>query len=150
MRILAIDPGGTTGLVVLNDTRILWYGQRRLTLGAMYHVLQRMKPDQVVCEDFRIYPSHAATFTWARLFTVRLIGVIELYCEQTATPITLQMAATAKQFIAARNINIRGEHARSAAQHGLYFLYRHRKVATSVCYKIARTGVRPKNTGKKR
>ena len=138
MKLLAIDPGETTGLAWFEDLRLLRVWQVRLTLRAMFGLLRHLHPEFVVCEEFLVYP-HVRALSWSRLFTVRLIGVVELYCELTQTPIVLQSASAAVQFIPA--VNVSGDHGKSAVRHGLLFFYRKCGIAASICHTIAGTGL---------
>lgn len=97
MRILAIDPGGTTGLVVGNllDNKggfQLYPDQRKLLHKGMYDYLVETDPDGIIYESFE-YRNRARP--GLELISAELIGVILLYATQHDKPLRKQTASYA-------------------------------------------------------
>lgn len=89
-RILGVDPGGTTGfvLVTLDQMPIIaahWTGAEdsksiRIRALEFLTILRAHVPDVVVVEDYRVYRNTAKTHIGQRLFTSELIGCYETVC----------------------------------------------------------------------
>jgi hypothetical protein len=79
-RILAIDPGVTTGycLAVHEDPNLIYlsYGERKLNVNDFWNVLAMTSADYLICEDFE-YRNRARA--GLDLTPVKLIGLVELY-----------------------------------------------------------------------
>jgi hypothetical protein len=131
--LLVIDPGETSGYAVFKHGQLInsgsidapgVEGQAMKVLG----LVCLYKPTQVLVEDYKIYASKLAQHTWSSLNTPQLIGAIKHICEQNKTPITFQMASTAKQFCTDDKLKQWGfwkrgdKHARDAIRHGCYYL----------------------------
>ena len=147
-KILAFDPGGTTGW-----TRVHLYprGQENSSGArfeeadrswdggqfgpgphhkALYKFLIMERPLHVVCESFqyRVIQSGGATMPGIRLDSVEYIGVIKLYCELTKTPLFLQTAGEVKPLWTDEKLKklglwARGEqHRRDAVRHALHHI----------------------------
>lgn len=91
MRLLAIDPGETTGYVVLEvverDVLPTLYAHGELdthelvpSVYAFQKLFYAYVPDQVVIEDYRVYAGAAGLHVGMRLHTPELIGIIEAVC----------------------------------------------------------------------
>ena len=93
MKILAIDPGETVGIVGLEivGDQVLLRFPRNLTLSYFKDFLtensSRLQVDVVVVEDYRIFASHAREHIGARLITPELIGFIEAHCRLHGIPL---------------------------------------------------------------
>lgn len=129
MKILAIDPGETTG-VVLMDTDNLGSLQ-----GATVHlwdridlIIQEMVPDVLVFEAWRLYPHMAKIMIGNEFLPVQVIGVLRYLAEKHHIPVVLQTAAQAKG-IKPSEIpqSISGPHLRDAWCHAEYYRRFHKE-----------------------
>ena len=127
MRILALDPGRTTGAAYFpNDpSRLYMVLQRQLPYShkAVSNHLRLVNPDIIVCESF-VYQRRDKV----DLSPVEMIGVVKLWCEQNETPYHEQTPSQAKKFWDDKKIKTCGlwipgnPHAMDAARHLLYFM----------------------------
>lgn len=93
MKVLAIDPGKTTGFSLTpqrgvidlwqTDYSVLSPGSPHLTFHA---ALAKVMPDVIVCERFDFRQNK----TGVDYTPIEYIGVVELYCQQTGTPLYYQ------------------------------------------------------------
>jgi len=124
MLIISIDPGGVTGLAIhkvlpekrtstpelktfdydsdLNDGSIyvdaLLTEQHHLEL---YDMLNNLKPDQILCEDFIYQVRYVAGSNQAvalEIISREYIGVCKLYSQVTATPLKMRRPAEGFDF----------------------------------------------------
>jgi len=98
--VLAVDPGGNTGLAWLLDRE---FGSQVVADGRFgFHawfteaVAKIATPLVAVCEDFII--TSATARKTAQPDPYRIIGWLELWCHQHAVPFVLQTPAQAKGF----------------------------------------------------
>ena len=94
MRVVAFDPGGTTGIATLqldDDGIIKTDGWQVKTAFEVYSLLKSTKWDQVVYESFR-YERRGNV----NLKPVEIIGVIKLACEMFGLPLMAQTPSTGK------------------------------------------------------
>lgn len=95
MRIMAFDPGGTTGIAVFFANRFMNAGQ----LGPhphhvdLYNELEQLQPEVVICERF----VHRTTIG-VDVTALEYIGVITLWCEQNKVHLRMQTPSAAKAF----------------------------------------------------
>ena len=142
--LLALDPGDTTGWAVFVGTQCIQTGALRLDIAEMWFFLQKVKPNYVACENFVLYAHKAQAQSWSPLNTIRLLGVIELYCILHAVPYTLQLAAEAKGFI--KDVARRAtKHEEDAIRHGYYFLYKTHRLRAGECVTQAKASICPKS-----
>lgn len=105
MRIISIDPGGTTGWATcsldMNNPEPLWLpklsdhfddmgqltGEHHRTLRAL---LIKVKPDLIVCERFEHRNND-----FAKLVSLEYIGVVKLYSQEVNCDLVLQGASQA-------------------------------------------------------
>lgn len=133
LRVLALDPGETTGACVFNGPHL--FDARQLQTGLMpqaavevCHYIQGFDPDIVVIEDYRVYSWKTKDHAWAGLHTPRLIGATEYICHQLLKPLVKQTAQQGKGFctddkLMAWGLYQKGEkHARDAIRHACYYL----------------------------
>ncbi len=86
MKIVALDPGGTTGVSILQREPDSWTHQQ---LGpedhhaALWHLLQTVAPDIVVCERFNYQRRELDKGVSLVLVSVEYIGITKLYCKQS-------------------------------------------------------------------
>lgn len=134
-RLLCLDPGKTTGWAFFEDGTLTRWGQleqcyddNNIDAVAMNNLLEELKPDFIVYEDYRVYAHKLDRHTFSPIMTIRLLGVIEMYCQIKGIPAQKQMAATAKNFCTDSKLKTwnfwkRGmRHSRDAIRHGCYFL----------------------------
>jgi len=136
-RVLALDPGETTGACVFEGPDLL--DARQLTTGLMpqaawevwKYIRTYRTPDLVVViEDYRVYSWKAKDHAWAGLHTPRLIGATEYICYYQLNEVSLvkQMAQQAKGFCTDDKLRSWGvyqegqKHARDAIRHACYYL----------------------------
>lgn len=125
MRILALDPGRTTGAAYFPDDDTFHVEQRELAYShkSLYNYLRLVNPDIIVCESF-VYQRRDKV----DLSPVEMIGVIKLFCERNGTPYHEQTPSQAKKFWEDKKIKTCGlwipgnPHAIDAARHLLYFM----------------------------
>lgn len=122
MKIIAFDPGGTTGFakVVIPEEK-LDVGQLLWNRATIWYFLNNEYPDQVVYEKFFYQRRDKVD-----LRPVEVIGIIELWCELNAIPVVSYSAATAKNFWTDAKMRKVGgwfegmPHATDATRHLLY------------------------------
>lgn len=89
--ILAIDPGETTGMMLLREGvcfPVTVFKDEGLC--RYLDVLESLTPSMIVIEKFHLSPSKAKDLAWNTFHTCEVIGIVKLYAEKTHTPITLQ------------------------------------------------------------
>lgn len=89
MRVLSIDPGGTTGYVdvALTDSIVvLRPSQDKDTCGQLYTKLKSWQPEFILCENFSCRAVNNPSMT---MISAHLIGVMKLYGEQHNVPYML-------------------------------------------------------------
>ncbi len=142
MRILALDPGGTTGwgayscLIIPGIEMATIYMSQKFTCGhitgANHHLElrnflgnQRTTAFVVVCERF----DDRATGHHVDPVALEYIGVVKDWCEENDVPLVMQMPSQAKTFT--KNVNLRRlgiwegsrwKHAMDAYRHLLWYL----------------------------
>lgn len=96
MRIIALDPGVTTGVAIYDiDTDRYEFEQLPESLEATHDCLSLMSPDVVLYEDFKFRPN----LMKAETYSLQVIGVIKLWCEQRfIEPALTPLPAEAKAF----------------------------------------------------
>jgi hypothetical protein len=122
---VALDPGGTTGYAIVDDSRIKDFGQ----LGGEHHMplyndlTYIWKPDLVICERF----VHRQTLGVDQT-ALEYIGVVKLFCQATETELIMQTAAIAKGFWTDAKLRKTGlwmtnqRHAMDAVRHALVWI----------------------------
>ena len=136
-RLLAVDPGETTGWAYFENGILRSSGQiAHRDLGIMSTKIQELigdiLPTHVVAEDYKVYRSKAKSHSWSGLYTPKLLGAIEFICGMSNIPLTLQMASS-KQFCTDAKLKIWGyyckgnPHTNDAIRHGCYFLLFHKR-----------------------
>lgn len=137
-RLLALDPGETTGWCLFKQGQLFHWGQQDCKKpgyktaipdgNAILKLFADTQPTVVVCEDYRIYAQKSETHIGKTLFTPKLIGMIDLHCEMQNLPVTYQMASAAKGFCKDDKLKRWGfyeeglKHSRDAIRHACYFL----------------------------
>ena len=130
MRVVAFDPGITTGVSIGNieDGELIFQAdQGTLTLKFVWNFLHRLNPDCIVYETFEFRQGKQRA--GLELFSRNVIGVIQLYVELNEIFVAPQKAAQAKEFMNSERLKeekawLKGkEHARDAIKHLLYWWY---------------------------
>ena len=132
MKILALDPGITTGVVEFRDEldgdTFFLTQQWVLPHVAFFDNIEAMKPDIIVYESF-VYQQRNKV----ELYPVEVIGVIKLYAQMHRTPIFVQSPSNAKGFMTDAKLKKMGlwkpgeKHAMDAMRHLMYHLIVTRK-----------------------
>ena len=102
--LIALDPGYTTGYSIFLDGKHYLNGVIDWKIPSegfyvMTNMLKNFFPDVIVCEDYRLYASRAKAQTGSQIDTVRIIGAIELLCNQNNIKFYKMMPSTAKGFV---------------------------------------------------
>lgn len=85
--IMGIDPGDTTGVALIKNTKLVEKNQLPTGKGSEYEqqskeiskYLNKHNPDIIVIEQYRIYGSKASAHIGQKLYTVELIGMVKLW-----------------------------------------------------------------------
>lgn len=98
MKILGVDPGGTTGYATLTVENKVMTGAipgttKDQTLVDIIDLIR--EADVVVCEEFRIRPAKAmkGSFNWQKMPAIRVIGALETLCKLHQKQLEMQNAA---------------------------------------------------------
>ncbi len=124
MILFAIDPGEKhCGWAEFRDNKLWSSGE--CTPDEMYAWLEEStRFDQVVMEEYRVYPWLLQQHGYSTVPTIEVIGVIKYICRCRGLSLETQ-PATIKKVVAARfgkRLSSRNRHARDAEMHGLYYL----------------------------
>lgn len=130
MKLLAEDPGGSTGVCLAMDGIVC----ARMQLAGQHHralrdVLDNWKPDQVICEGFTFRQSKDNIV----LDSVEYIGVTKLWCQDNNVPCIMQTPSCGKATsenvfwnvdkLKAVGLYLEGQpHANDATAHMLYYM----------------------------
>lgn len=96
MRVIALDPGITTGLSVASvedETVELTCEQALFDHWHLYELLAELRPEHIVCESFEYRNRSRAGLV---LFSVELIGIVKFYQQATAHAVELYFPTAAK------------------------------------------------------
>ena len=139
-RLLCLDPGKTTGWCLFEDGHLTKWGHvencfddKNIDATKLYDLFAEIQPDFILYEDYKVYSHKLDRHSFNPVFTVRLIGVIETYCQVEGVATHKQMATTAKNFCTDDKLKQWGfwqsgmKHARDAIRHGCYFLLFYKK-----------------------
>jgi hypothetical protein len=139
-RILALDPGETTGFAVFDSLpkagrRVDWVeidqvktGNPEEAVEALVRLFDECRPDRVVYESYHVYDWKKEQHVWSPVFTVQVIGCIWTLCRLRKIPFSTQSAQNAKGFwtddmLTKYHLYQRGlRHGRDATRHALHFL----------------------------
>ncbi len=124
LRVLVIDPGGTTGLAQWEPTDSRPTFSESTDRFGLYRVVRAWRPSVVVCESFIPRPGALSSQPEA----LRIIGYLEGWAEENGAEFVLQSPSQAKSFGTAAKLKAVGwwpkglGHAQDAARHLLVFL----------------------------
>jgi len=137
MKLLAIDPGETVGLVLLRSE-----GEQVTLLASLDVSARKLKKHLpvllagiavAVIEDYRVFVGHAGQHIGARLVTSELIGFIEAHCALKDVPMARiqpnEKGRWPEARMRAKHPEFRGVtgHARDALKLGLVYLEKKRR-----------------------
>lgn len=127
MRLLALDPGETTGYALFDDGNLQVAGE--FSLWRLISLLI-VDVDRVVCERFALYARKAAAMTNNEFPAVQVIGVVRYLAETLNVPVHFQPASAIhsggslsplmRPLVDA--LEVKGSHARDATAHGLWYV----------------------------
>jgi hypothetical protein len=120
MKIIALDPGITTGIaygIIEKGLMTVDANQRQWTHSQLASELQVNWPDVVICETFEYRNKARAGL---ELYPVELIGVVKLYIQTCISPVELilQNAATGKGYYSDQKLKDEGVYQRGVP-HGM-------------------------------
>lgn len=136
-RLLALDPGGTTGWAYFEQLHLVEAGQIVGTHIGIQDLILHYAPEVLVMEDYKIYPWKAKQHNFSGGETIRLIGAVEALAASNPgrLRLVLQMAHVGKSFCKDDKLRRWGlyqngqRHANDAVRHGAhYLLFEHRKL----------------------
>lgn len=132
--IIAIDPGQTTGVVMLGYPSLTPYTIQQYTSTEELLLLVKChNPEVVVVENFILRSNTALQLAGSVMYSSEVIGALKHVCEQKGVDMVLQPAAY-KNMIPDVLLKSTGlwdatkgkQHARDAARHALHYILRHR------------------------
>lgn len=131
MRILAIDPGVTSGFCKL-EAKVLTPEQHMYDVDEVWDYIDAYTPDHIICEDFEF---RGKARTGLVLFSVQLIGVVRLYeikrnAKRLPCTVFLQKAAQGKAYYTNKQLKdlklykpgAAWEHSMDATRHLMHWL----------------------------
>lgn len=87
-RILALDPGNSTGWVARGMPNYDLLGGTIIDRHiCVWNLMESIKPEIVVYETFQMYPGKAQKLIWNTFYPCEVIGVIRLWCQLNEVPI---------------------------------------------------------------
>lgn len=148
-KLIAFDPGITTGWASFNNGELLDYGQLTTPhVILMYEGAKSLLPPyesmggHMCVEDYRIYKWHAKDHSWSDLQTPKNVGILELLASLYGIPLYLTMAQQPKAFVTdeklvAWNLYQKGKrHALDAIRHAVYHMVFYKQVKAAIQQKI--------------
>lgn len=131
MRIVALDPGKTTGicsLVVQEDCFDSLDATHYPIEKSVAVFLDHYKPDVVIYEAFRLYPWKSQQLSFQEMPAVEVIGVIKTWCNAHGI-VPIEQPASSRMMMSKEwlqksglwKVTIGLPHARDAARHLLYY-----------------------------
>lgn len=125
MKVLGVDPGDTTGYVIVDTVsgQVL-YGTFPVWSGLESLVLSLEPSDAIVFESFRLYPAKAQAQSWSSFPAVEVIGVLKFLARKQHVPIVEQSASEGKSVDVDIDQRSVGRHAYDALRHVLVYLRR--------------------------
>jgi len=128
-RLLALDPGETTGWCLFETLQLKETGQFTVNTPLDFdRLIGKYEPQVIVAENYRVYASQAKRHVGSEVPTVQYLGVIKFVAEQRGIPLHLQMAFAAKGFMtdsrlrALRVLQTNRRHSNDAIRHAMYWL----------------------------
>jgi hypothetical protein len=140
VKVLAVDPGGTTGLALWVDTKNPETFRAWEVTGQMEAIevvragIVEYGVRAVVCESFRISAGTLKKTQEGSLMAIEIIGALRWICHQEEIPFILQAPAEAAAFVTPNKLKLLGwwtrgsDHARSATKHLVLYLVSQRLI----------------------
>jgi predicted RNase H-like nuclease (RuvC/YqgF family) len=124
MIVMGVDPGETTGCVVVDsETKEILFEEEIELWHGLAEIIQKFSPEAVVVEDFRLYPTHAKSLIGSDFPASRVIGVLEYLVETHGIKLEKQMASS---IFVARKTFLKdagsGPHTGDALAHALFYI----------------------------
>lgn len=136
-RVIALDPGGTTGWAVWSTPDIIGKNSPEFLVGeigpeehhnALFQHLEELHTHNtvVVCESFEFRQNRQRDNI--NLMSREYIGIVKLFGQQRRCPVVFQTAGLAKTFVTDPKLKAMGlwwtgqRHARDATRHLVYFM----------------------------
>lgn len=128
MTLIAIDPGKATGYCVLELPNTVVEADEVPTpedARPILAILERVQPQEIVLEAFRLYPWQAENLSWDQMLPSQIIGAVKVWARERGIRVTEQPAAIKTRFsktlLMAARAWVKGKpHARDAARHAFY------------------------------
>lgn len=131
-KLLALDPGETTGYAVFENQTLLEADQAKTKpiedgYAWLNGIFLKHKPTQVVYETYRVYAWKAEDHANSEIFTAQFIGTVKTVCAIHKVPHHTQSASIAKGFCTDEKLELWGfyrkglKHARDALRHATYY-----------------------------
>lgn len=127
-RILALDPGITTGWAWFDHAALVDCGQIHTSLRTLQDLFDTTKPQSVVMEKYIIYKTKVEQHTLSTVPTLRIVGAIQMLAWQKGAPLFLQTAAQAKFFCTDDKLKAwelfqtYKRHANDSIRHAVYYM----------------------------
>lgn len=128
-KVMAIDPGKHIGFAYMEGTELKTAGvllSEYSNLEMLFDAMLTFNVDEVVVEDFKLYPWKSMEQSWSQMETPRIIGIIEYWGWKNGIPIILQPASVKQAFpderLKCEGYYVENKHARDAIRHALYYL----------------------------
>lgn len=132
IKILAIDPGETSGVIQYYCEKILI--DKQMKQDELFNFLSDYGFSSYiwVVESFRLYKHKAITQINNDMITPQIIGVIKDKAKEIGCSIIFQSASQVKglctdDLLKEYSFWVGGKHCRDAARHALYYLLTHRE-----------------------
>jgi hypothetical protein len=104
MTVVAIDPGGTSGVAVAGFTKDILYVET-VSIGwvdevkefeRLFNMMKGQKRNHIVVEDFRLRADKAPSLAWNQMVAAKVIGFVEGICKlyELSDPRFIQPAQT--------------------------------------------------------
>lgn len=126
-KVVAIDPGPHLGFAFLKGQNLHLSGVLHYDYGNLeylFDLITSFRPDELVIEDFLLFPNKAMAQSWSKMETPRIIGSLEYWAWKQEIPIIYQPPASKQAFPDERlkrmGVYVQNIHARDAVRHGLY------------------------------
>jgi len=148
MRVLAFDPGKTTGWADVWDnpenTGVFYLPHTEAIESPYGTVMEHgsfpnwsqveelitvLSPDAVVYERFFIYPHKASSLQFDDVIAAQVIGVIRFLCEKLEFPVYVQTASEMKNHVVRKKhiSSFAPDHEYDAACHGVIWMFKHNR-----------------------
>lgn len=140
-RVLALDPGETTGWSFFAREQMEPYSHWTLedwgqlptwpmekTVENFPALVSRLRPDYIIHERYGIYGWKTNDHSWSEVPTLQIIGGMKMIAMMNKIPFSEQTAQAAKHFCTDDNLRKWGlyhqgqKHARDSVRHGAYFI----------------------------